>query len=186
MCRVSPGCDCQSFPSFPHAKHTPLSSAHTKGPSLHIWRICICSTFRYPFIKAWISVRASVNIHFLKSFFFLHSFGSIPWLRTTAPSLRFLPLSLPFFCFQAQIQLDCGEDNICVPDLKLAVYGWEEVTFLWLYLMVLDVWIHIVVSDCVVVLLFSDFMLSDRSAPSILMTHNMFGPLWCLMPVTFR
>ncbi|KAI3370475.1 hypothetical protein L3Q82_025239, partial [Scortum barcoo] len=23
----------------------------------------------------------------------------------------------------AQIQLDCGEDNICVPDLKLAVYG---------------------------------------------------------------
>ncbi|XP_037639371.1 integrin alpha-5-like [Sebastes umbrosus] len=28
-------------------------------------------------------------------------------------------------CIQqkAQIQLDCGEDNICVPDLKLAVYG---------------------------------------------------------------
>lgn len=25
--------------------------------------------------------------------------------------------------FQAQIQLDCGEDNICVPDLKLTVYG---------------------------------------------------------------
>ncbi|KAM9361473.1 integrin alpha-5-like [Symphorus nematophorus] len=24
---------------------------------------------------------------------------------------------------KAQIQLDCGEDNICVPDLKLAVYG---------------------------------------------------------------
>ncbi|XP_075997303.1 integrin alpha-5-like [Genypterus blacodes] len=24
---------------------------------------------------------------------------------------------------RAQIQLDCGEDNICVPDLKLAVYG---------------------------------------------------------------
>uniref|UniRef100_A0A674EJT0 Integrin subunit alpha 5 n=1 Tax=Salmo trutta TaxID=8032 RepID=A0A674EJT0_SALTR len=26
---------------------------------------------------------------------------------------------------KAQIQLDCGEDNICVPDLKLAVYGTE-------------------------------------------------------------
>lgn len=25
--------------------------------------------------------------------------------------------------FQAQILLDCGEDNICVPDLKLAVQG---------------------------------------------------------------
>lgn len=92
---------------------------------------------------------ASVNIHFLKSTLFLHSFGSVPWLRTTAPSLRFLRLSLPFFCFQAQIQLDCGEDNICVPDLKLAVYGWEEVIFLWFYLKVLDVWSHTVVSDCV-------------------------------------
>lgn len=80
-------------------------------------------------------MRASVNIYFLGSFFFLHSVGSVPWLRTTAPSLHFLRLSPPFFCFQAQIQLDCGEDNICVPDLKLAVYGWAGVIFLWLYSM---------------------------------------------------
>lgn len=142
------------FPQVVTASHFPLfhmqsthrcTPAHTKGPSLHIWRKCICYTFRYPFIKAWINVGASVNIHFLKSSFFLHSFGSVPWLRTTAPSLHFLRLSLPFFCFQAQIQLDCGEDNICVPDLKLAVYGWEEVIFLWFYLKVLDVWSHTVV-----------------------------------------
>uniref|UniRef100_H2RJQ9 Integrin subunit alpha 5 n=1 Tax=Takifugu rubripes TaxID=31033 RepID=H2RJQ9_TAKRU len=42
---------------------------------------------------------------------------------TSAPSFPCLHLSLPFACFQVQIQLDCGEDNICVPDLKLAVYG---------------------------------------------------------------
>ncbi|CAL8340983.1 unnamed protein product [Lota lota] len=30
----------------------------------------------------------------------------------------------------AQIQLDCGEDNICVPDLKLAVYGDREAVYL--------------------------------------------------------
>lgn len=128
------------FPLFHMQSTHCITPAHTKGPSVHIWTTCICYTFRHPFIKAWISVRGSVNIHFLKSFFFLHSFGCVPCLRTTAPSLRFVHLPLPFFCFQAQIQLDCGEDNICVPDLKLAVYGWEEVIFLWLYLMVLDVW----------------------------------------------
>ncbi|XP_037347075.2 integrin alpha-5-like [Pungitius pungitius] len=31
---------------------------------------------------------------------------------------------------KAQIQLDCGEDNICVPDLKLAVYGDKAQVFL--------------------------------------------------------
>nr|XP_033793127.1 integrin alpha-5 [Geotrypetes seraphini] len=31
---------------------------------------------------------------------------------------------------KAQIQLDCGEDNICVPDLKLAVYGDKNVVHL--------------------------------------------------------
>lgn len=31
---------------------------------------------------------------------------------------------------KAQIQLDCGEDNICVPDLKLAVYGDKTITYL--------------------------------------------------------
>lgn len=31
---------------------------------------------------------------------------------------------------QAQIQLDCGEDNICVPDLKLAVYGDKTIVYL--------------------------------------------------------
>lgn len=127
-------------------------------------------------------MRASVNIHFLKSFFFLHSFGSVPWLRTTTPSLRFLRLSLPFFCFQAQIQLDCGEDNICVPDLKLAVYGWEEVIFLWFYWWRCWLWDLTLFA---VVLPFGDFLLSDRSARAILISHDMFGPFWCLMPVTF-
>ncbi|XP_028261856.1 integrin alpha-5-like isoform X2 [Parambassis ranga] len=31
---------------------------------------------------------------------------------------------------KAQIQLDCGEDNICVPDLKLAVYGDRKEVYL--------------------------------------------------------
>ncbi|KAE8297986.1 Integrin alpha-5 Fibronectin receptor subunit alpha Integrin alpha-F [Larimichthys crocea] len=31
---------------------------------------------------------------------------------------------------KAQIQLDCGEDNICVPDLKLAVYGDRQEVYL--------------------------------------------------------
>uniref|UniRef100_A0A3B4APH2 Uncharacterized protein n=1 Tax=Periophthalmus magnuspinnatus TaxID=409849 RepID=A0A3B4APH2_9GOBI len=31
---------------------------------------------------------------------------------------------------QAHIQLDCGEDNICVPDLKLAVYGDKTIVYL--------------------------------------------------------
>lgn len=43
--------------------------------------------------------------------------------------MNFLFYLKPFvfvFSHQAQIQLDCGEDNICVPDLKLAVIGWEH------------------------------------------------------------
>lgn len=116
-----------------------FSSANMKAQLLllHIWRICICCTLPYPFIKAWISVQASVNIHFLESIWFLHSVGRVPWIRTSAPSFLFLHSSLPFSCFQAQIQLDCGEDNICVPDLKLAVYGWEDVVCLCLYLVCL-------------------------------------------------
>lgn len=40
------------------------------------------------------------------------------------PSRSLPSLNLdPSVLLQAQIQLDCGEDNICVPDLKLAVYG---------------------------------------------------------------
>lgn len=31
---------------------------------------------------------------------------------------------------KAHIQLDCGEDNICVPDLKLAVYGDKTIAYL--------------------------------------------------------
>lgn len=31
---------------------------------------------------------------------------------------------------RAHIQLDCGEDNICVPDLKLAVYGDKTIAYL--------------------------------------------------------
>ncbi|XP_061688753.1 integrin alpha-5-like isoform X2 [Syngnathoides biaculeatus] len=31
---------------------------------------------------------------------------------------------------KAQIQLDCGEDNICVPDLKLSVYGDKKEVYL--------------------------------------------------------
>lgn len=31
---------------------------------------------------------------------------------------------------QAHIQLDCGDDNICVPDLKLAVYGDKTIAYL--------------------------------------------------------
>lgn len=118
----------------------PTCKAHVTFLQLtwrHIWRICICCTLPYPFIKAWISVQASVNIHFLQSIWFLHSVGWVPWIRTSALSFLFLHSSLPSSCFQAQIQLDCGEDNICVPDLKLTVYGWEDVVCLCLYLVCL-------------------------------------------------
>uniref|UniRef100_A0A8C6UYU1 Integrin subunit alpha 5 n=1 Tax=Neogobius melanostomus TaxID=47308 RepID=A0A8C6UYU1_9GOBI len=36
----------------------------------------------------------------------------------------------PLIQQQAHIQLDCGEDNICVPDLKLAVYGDKTIAYL--------------------------------------------------------
>lgn len=168
-------------------------------------RICICCTLPYPFIKAWISVQASVNIHFLESIWFLHSVGWVPWIRTRAPSFLFLHSSLPFSCFQAQIQLDCGEDNICVPDLKLAVYGWEDVVCLCLYRVCLHtevlevyfywrfhmlvVWCgvsecfwwcrlkpHTVLSDC---LLLCCSSLNCCSSCCILMTHNMIWLFCC-------
>lgn len=98
MCHVSSGCDCQSLPSGTAHTHT-----HTVlllfCPSLHMWRICICHTFFYPFIKAWISVRASVNIHFLKSFFSfsiaLDPFpGSKPSLHPFTSSVYLSPSSV--------------------------------------------------------------------------------------------
>lgn len=49
--------------------------------------------------------------------FFFHSFVAAP-LTSYSPKNHH---SLSFF--QAQILLDCGEDNVCVPDLKLAVHG---------------------------------------------------------------
>lgn len=36
----------------------------------------------------------------------------------------------PLIQQQAHIQLDCGDDNICVPDLKLAVYGDKTIAYL--------------------------------------------------------
>lgn len=54
MRHVSAGSDCQSFPSFPRANHhTAFLRSHPKDPRLHIWRMCICYTFRYPFIKGF-------------------------------------------------------------------------------------------------------------------------------------
>lgn len=96
MCHLSPGCDCRSFHMQRARRFTPPA---TKSAWLHKRRIRICYSFPYAFLKAWISVRASVNIHFLKCFFFLHNFGPVPWLRTTAPSLCFLRLSLRLLLF---------------------------------------------------------------------------------------
>lgn len=110
--------------------------------SLHIWRICV---FHILFILSLKhdSGMASVNIHFLSkrvSLSVLFTFRPVKTSLSHTGHIRlFAPCSLPSLnldpsvVLQAQIQLDCGEDNICVPDLKLAVYGWEEITFLLLF-----------------------------------------------------
>lgn len=84
---------------------------------LHIWRICIVYILSHPFIKSWIYCSGFCKHPLPWKLSFLHAFG-----------LCSLTLSYPSCLSQAQIQLDCGEDNICVPDLKLAVYGWGEIT----------------------------------------------------------
>lgn len=104
--------------------------------SLHIWRICALHILFILSLKHD-SGMASVNIHFLSKRVPLRTFYFPPgeyvsfrlFAPCSAPSLNLYPSVV----LQAQIQLDCGEDNICVPDLKLAVYGWEEITFLLLF-----------------------------------------------------
>lgn len=87
------------FPLKQHTHTHHFAPSHTNGPSLHIWRTCICHTFPHPFIKAWISVRASVNIHFLQSFFSfsiaLDPFpGSKPSLHPLTSSVYLSPSSV--------------------------------------------------------------------------------------------
>uniref|UniRef100_A0A8C5CFB7 Integrin, alpha 5 (fibronectin receptor, alpha polypeptide) n=1 Tax=Gadus morhua TaxID=8049 RepID=A0A8C5CFB7_GADMO len=70
----------------------------------------------------------------LSSIYVAMNFSLDPNAAADAHGLRPV-LNYQAFCFsscsfQAQILLDCGEDNICVPDLKLAVQGDRKEVYL--------------------------------------------------------